>query len=49
VWSFAAVVAVVLSSLSLWAYQTIGPGGPPPVADASVSENPEWDGDISLD
>jgi len=49
VWSFAAVVAVVLSSLSLWAYQTIGPGGPPTVADASVSENREWEGDISLD
>ena len=49
IWSLAAAGAVVLSSVSIWAYQTIGPGAPATVADASVSEFREWSGNLSFD
>ena len=48
VWSVAAVVAVTISGLGLWAYSTIGPGKPATVADASVSEYREWAGELVL-
>ena len=48
VWSVAAVVAVTISGLGLWAYSTIGPGKPATVADASVSEYREWTGALAL-
>ena len=48
VWSVAAVVAVTISGLGLWAYSTIGPGKPATVADASVSEYREWTGELVL-
>ena len=47
-WSVAAVVAVTISGLGLWAYSTIGPGKPATVADASVSEYREWTGELVL-
>ena len=46
VWSVAAVVAVTISGLGLWAYSTIGPGKPATVANASVSEYREWTGEL---
>jgi peptidyl-prolyl cis-trans isomerase B (cyclophilin B) len=49
VWSLAALGAVVVSSLSLWAYQSIGPGAPETVVDASVSEFRSWSGEIAFD
>ena len=48
VWSVAAVVAVTLSGLGLWAFTTIGPGKPATVADPSVSEYREWTGEMVL-
>ena len=48
VWSAAAVIAVTISGLGLWAYSTIGPGKPATVADASVSEYREWTGALVL-
>ncbi|MDP4688439.1 MAG: peptidylprolyl isomerase, partial [Pontimonas sp.] len=48
VWSVAAVVAVTISGLGLWAYSTVGPGKPATVADASVSEYREWTGELVL-
>lgn len=48
VWSVAAVVAVTISGLGLWAYSTIGPGKPATVADESVSEYREWTGELVL-
>lgn len=47
-WTLAAVLAVTLSGLGLWAYQTIGPGKPPEVADASLSEYREWTGELAF-
>ena len=46
VWSVAAVVAVTISGLGLWAYSTIGPGKPATVAKASVSDYREWTGEL---
>lgn len=47
-WTLAAVAAVALSSLGLFAYSTIGPGAPAVVADASVSEYREWSGQMTF-
>jgi peptidyl-prolyl cis-trans isomerase B (cyclophilin B) len=48
VWVVAAVTAVTVASLGLWAYGTIGPGKPQTVADPSVSENREWSGQLAF-
>ena len=48
VWTLAAIGAITLSSLGLFAYSTIGPGAPAVVADASVSEYREWSGQLTL-
>lgn len=48
VWTVAAVVAVTVSGLGLWAYSTIGPGKPATVADASISEYREWTGELAF-
>lgn len=49
VWSAAAIVAVALASLSLWGYQTVGPGAPAVAPDAALAEDRVWTGSISLD
>jgi peptidyl-prolyl cis-trans isomerase B (cyclophilin B) len=49
VWSSAALVAIVVSSLALWGYTTIGPGTPPSAPDASLSENRQWSGEMVFD
>ncbi|MDA8579382.1 peptidylprolyl isomerase [Pontimonas sp.] len=49
VWSAAAVAAVVVASLSLWGYQTIGPGAPTVAPDISIAENRSWTGTLQLD
>lgn len=48
VWILAAVAAVTITSLGVWAYGTIGPGKPETVADPSVSENREWSGELAF-
>lgn len=48
VWILAAVVAVTITSLGVWAHGTIGPGKPQTVADPSVSENREWSGELAF-
>ena len=53
-WSLGAVVAVVVSSLSLFAYTAVGPGAPATVPDQALSENRTWSGqmdfgDVALD
>lgn len=48
VWSGVAAVAVLISSLGLVAYNTIGPGAPPSAPPASLSENREWTGEITI-
>jgi len=48
VWSAAAVIAVVMSSLGLFAYTTIGPGAPLQAPPASLSENREWSGEVTI-
>lgn len=48
VWSAAAVAAVVIASFSIVGYSTFGPGTPAQVPDASISENREWNGDITI-
>jgi peptidyl-prolyl cis-trans isomerase B (cyclophilin B) len=47
-WTLAAVAAITVSSLGLWAYSTVGPGAPLTVADASVSEFREWSGQLTF-
>ena len=49
VWSAGAVAAVVLASLSLWGYQTLGPGAPAVAPDISIAENRVWTGTLQLD
>lgn len=49
VWSAAAVAAVVIASLSLWGYQTVGPGAPEVAPDISIAENRAWTGTLQLD
>ncbi|MEJ6507515.1 MAG: peptidylprolyl isomerase [Microbacteriaceae bacterium] len=48
IWSFSAVAAIVLASLGLWAYGTIGAGAPPKAPDEELSEYREWTGNIVL-
>lgn len=48
VWSGAAVAAVTLSGLGLWAYGAIGPGAPAQLPDASISEYREWVGNLTI-
>jgi len=48
VWTGAAVLAVVVSGLGVFAYATVGPGAPPSAPPASLSENREWTGQIAL-
>ncbi len=48
IWTGAAVLAIVLSSLGLVAYDTIGPGAPPAVPDATLSEFRQWTGEIII-
>ena len=48
VWSVAAVIAITVSGLGLWAYSSIGPGKPATVADTSLSEFREWSGQLTL-
>jgi len=48
VWSGAAVIAVVISSLGLFSYTTIGPGAPLQAPPTSLSENREWSGEITI-
>jgi len=47
-WTSSAIIAVLLASLGLWAYSTIGPGAPPSAPEASLSENREWTGEITF-
>lgn len=47
-WTGGAVVAVVASGLSLWAYTTVGPGAPRQAPDQAVSEFREWTGEIVI-
>jgi peptidyl-prolyl cis-trans isomerase B (cyclophilin B) len=48
-WTGAAVLAIVLSSFGLVAYDTIGPGAPATVPDASLSEYRQWTGEMTLE
>jgi peptidyl-prolyl cis-trans isomerase B (cyclophilin B) len=48
VWTGAAIASVVLASLGLFAYDTIGPGAPPKVPDSALSEYRTWSGEITL-
>lgn len=48
VWSAIAAAAVLVSSLGLVAYNTIGPGAPPSAPPASLSENREWTGSLTI-
>ena len=48
VWTSAAVVAIVLSSFGLIAYDTMGPGAPAEVPDIELSEYREWSGEITI-
>lgn len=48
VWTGAAVGAVVLASLSLVAYNSVGPGVPPRVPSVELSEFREWSGDMVI-
>jgi peptidyl-prolyl cis-trans isomerase B (cyclophilin B) len=47
-WTASAIGAVVVASLALAAYSTIGPGTPAQVPDASLSENREWSGQLTI-
>jgi len=47
-WTLAAVVAVTVSSLGLFAYHEVGPGAPPKAPNPSLSENREWTGSITM-
>ena len=47
-WTAAAIGAVVVASLALVGYTTIGPGTPSQVPDASLSENREWTGQLTI-
>jgi len=47
-WTGAAILAVIVSSLGLVAYDTIGPGAPAKVPDASLSEYREWSGEMTI-
>lgn len=49
VWSAGAAVAVLVASLSLWGYQTIGPGAPEVAPDVAIAEDRVWSGSIQLD
>jgi peptidyl-prolyl cis-trans isomerase B (cyclophilin B) len=49
VWSGAAVLAVTVSSLALFAYSSVGPGAPGKAPSASLSENREWSGVVEMD
>ena len=48
VWTSAAVVAIVLSSFGLIAYDTMGPGASAEVPDIELSEYREWSGEITI-
>ena len=47
-WTLAAIAAVTLSSLGLFAYSEVGPGAPPKAPNPSLSENREWTGSITM-
>ena len=48
-WTTAAVLAVTLSGLGLWAYGTSGPGAPDRAPSPALSQNREWTGEIQMD
>jgi peptidyl-prolyl cis-trans isomerase B (cyclophilin B) len=48
VWTLAAVVAVTISSLGLFAYHEVGPGAPPRAPNPALSENREWTGSLEM-
>lgn len=47
-WTVLAAGAVVITSLAVVGYSTLGPGAPAQAPDASVSENREWSGEVTL-
>lgn len=47
-WTLSAAGAVVIASLAVAGYSTFGPGAPAQVPDASLSENREWSGEMTL-
>ena len=47
-WSGGAVAAIVVSSLGLWAYGTVGPGAPKQAPDQAISEFREWTGELVI-
>lgn len=47
-WTLAAVLAVTVSSLGLFAYHEVGPGAPPKAPSPSLSENREWTGSLEM-
>lgn len=47
-WTLSAAGAVVIASLAVVGYSTFGPGAPAQVPDASLSENREWSGEMTL-
>lgn len=48
VWTGGAIVAIVASSLGLWAYDAVGPGAPKVVPDQAISEFREWSGELVI-
>lgn len=47
-WTLSAIGAVVVASLALVGYTTIGPGTPSKVPDVALSENREWTGQLTI-
>ena len=47
-WIAAAALAVLVSSLAVFAYSSIGPGAPKSAPDASLSEYRQWTGEITI-
>lgn len=47
-WTLSAAGTVVIASLAVVGYSTFGPGAPAQVPDASLSENREWSGEMTL-
>lgn len=47
-WTGSAVGAVVLASLALVGYSSVGPGAPAQVPSAALSDNREWTGELTI-